>query len=387
MTRYDFDILLDRRSTESVKWHAYEPDVLPMWVADLDFQSPEPVIRALRERVEHGIFGYPRSMPELIETIAARMGTRYGWHVSPQEVVLIPGVITGLQMALHMIAAPQAGNLIQTPVYPPIYTGHDCAGMIRQEAPLVHHADGTYSIDFDAFEAAITPETMIFVLCNPHNPVGRVFTPAELGTMAEICLRKGVLICSDEIHSDLVFAGHRHTPIASLSPEIAGGTITLVAPSKTFNIAGLQCAAAIIQNDDLRKRFSNANEGMVHGVNVLGQIAALAAYRDGQEWLDQLLPYLQANRDFVVETIRRDFPEVTVAAPEGTYLAWLDFRRAGIAGSPMEFFRKEARVALNEGRAFGTNGEGFARLNFGCPRPMLAEALDRMKTAYDQRTV
>lgn len=385
MIHYNFDIVPDRRCTESVKWQAYDPDVLPMWVADMDFPSPEPVIRALRERIDHRIFGYPVSMPALKETIAARMDTLYGWKVNPNEVVLVPGVVTGFEMALHMVYGPGSAALIQTPVYPPIYTGHVETGLVCQEAPLVLQADGSYTVDFDAFEAAITGETRVFLLCNPHNPVGRVYTRQELTCMAEICLRKDILICSDEIHSDIVFSGHPHTPIAALSPDVGSRTITLLAASKTYNIAGLQCAAAIIQDEELRKRYLSANKGLVHGVNLLGQVASLAAYREGQEWLDQLLPYLKANRDYLYETIHRDFPGVEMAMPEGTYLAWLDFRHSGINGSPSEFFLQHARVALNEGAAFGENGQGFARLNFGCPRPMLVEAIERMKRAYENR--
>lgn len=378
---YNFDDLAERRSTESIKWHYFDEDVLPMWVADMDFVSPEPVVRALCERVEHGIFGYPVDMPELIQVIVDRMADQYGWQVLPEEIVLIPGVVTGFNLIARAIAAPGEGVLIQTPVYPPFLSAPQGAGLLRQEMELTRSPDGRYSIDYDAFEAAITDQTRLFILCNPHNPVGRVFQSDELERIAEICLRHKVVICSDEIHCDLIYSGYQHVPIASLQPEIAQNSLTLIAPSKTFNIAGLACSAAIVQNPLLRNKLQGVRNGLVGSVNLLGQIAGLAAYRDGQPWLDELLAYLEANRDFLFDFVKNELPGIQMAKPEGTYLAWLDCRQAGISGSPCEFFIKNARVAMNDGAAFGQGGQGFLRLNFGCPRSMLAEALERMKKA------
>jgi cystathionine beta-lyase len=247
------------------------------------------------------------------------------------------------------------------------------------------HPDGSYSIDRAAFEEAITDQTRLFLLCNPHNPVGRVFRRDELERMAEICLQRGILICSDEIHADLVFRGHQHIPIASLSPDVAQKTITLIAPSKTFNIAGLECSVAIIPNDKLRRRFVHAQRGVVSWINVLGWVAAEAAYRHGQAWLEQLLLYLEANRDTLYDFVQSELRGVKMARPEGTYLAWLDCRAAGIQGNPHEFFLQKARVAVNDGKTFGRGGEGFVRLNYGCPRSMLKEALERMKEALQQQ--
>ncbi|MDR3574002.1 MAG: PatB family C-S lyase [Anaerolineaceae bacterium] len=378
---YNFDDLPDRKSTESVKWHYFDEDVLPMWVADMDFVSPEPVVRALRERVEHGVFGYPCDMPELIQVIVDRMADHYDWKVAPDEVVLIPGIVTGFNLVARAMAATGEGVLIQTPVYPPFLSAPPSAGLLRQEMELTRAQDGSYSIDYNAFEAAITDQTRLFILCNPHNPIGRVFHRDELEKMAEICLRHRVLICSDEIHCDLLFSGNTHIPIASLQPEIAQNSLTLIAPSKTFNIAGLACSAAIIPNPVLRKKLQNARHGLVGGVNLLGQVAGLAAYRHGQPWLDELLVYLEANRDFLYDFVKNELPTIHMTKPEGTYLAWLDCRQTGITGNPCEFFIKNARVAMNDGATFGKGGEGFLRLNFGCPRPMLAEALERMKKA------
>ena len=378
---YDFDRLIDRRGTHSDKWQKYGPDVLPLWIADMDFQSPEPVIRALRERVEHGVFGYLAfEQPEFHELFADRLLKRYNWRVSPDAVVLIPGVIPGFNVAGRVLAAPGDGLILQTPVYPPILRAASSIGLTREEAPLARRPDGSYAPDLDAFAAAIRERTRFFLLCNPHNPVGRVFSRDELTRLAEVCLRRDLAIVADEIHCELTLDGQRHTPIASLAPEISERTITLMAPSKTFNLAGLKCSVAIIPNAALREKFVAGRVDLVQTVNVLGYAAAFAAYRDGQPWLDELLRYLEANRDFVVEYVRARLPGVAVAPPEATYLAWLDCRNAGPAApDPFTFFLEKARVALSDGALFGAGG--FVRLNFGCPRSILTEALDRMSRA------
>jgi cystathionine beta-lyase len=377
---YDFDRPVDRRSTESSKWRKYPPDVLPLWVADMDFPAPAPVIRALHERVEHGVFGYLLEQPEFFEVVVDRLRKRYGWQVQPEAILLLPGVIPAFNVACRALAAPGEGVLLQVPVYPPILRLPGHAGLARDEAPLGREADGRYSVDLDRFAAAIAPHTRVFLLCNPHNPVGRVFRRDELEAMAEICLRRGLAICADEVHCDLVYGGHQHIPVAALDPAIAERTITLMAPSKTFNLAGLKCSVAIIPNGELRARFVAAQADLVRGVNILGYTAALVAYRDGQPWLDGLLRYLEASRDLVVRYVRDRLPGVATVAPEGTYLAWLDCRNADIpGGDPYTFFLERARVALNDGATFGPGGAGFVRLNFACPRAMLADALERLR--------
>ena len=378
---YDFDRLIDRRETDSVKWRQYGDGVLPMWVADMDFRSPEPVIQALAERVAHGVFGYGIEPEELRALLVERLERLYGWRVTPEAIVFLPGVVIGFRLACRAVAAPGDGVLVQTPVYPPILQAWRDTGLSRREMELTREADGHYSIDLEAFERAIDARTRIFILCNPHNPVGRVFREDELTRMAEICLRHGVTICSDEIHGDLIYAGYRHRPIASLAPEIAEHTVTLMAPSKTFNIAGLHCAFAVVPNPALRERLCAAQAGLVGHPNILDYTAAMAAYRHGQDWLDAVLAYLKGNRDAVVEYVRTRLPGIGVGVPEGTYLAWLDCRAAGIPGSPQKFFLERARVAMNEGAEFGSGGEGFVRLNFGCPRSLLIEALERMEAA------
>ncbi len=381
---YNFDEMPDRKRSESIKWHYFDEDVLPMWVADMDFVSPQPVIQALQERVAQGVFGYAGELPGLREVIIERMQRLYQWQIAAQDLVFVPGVVTGFNVAAQAFVGSGEGLLIQPPVYMPFLSTARNVDGLSQEALLSARVDGYYHFDADAFEAAITDQTRLFLLCNPHNPVGRVYKRQELETLAEICLRHNLLVCSDEIHCDLVFSGQRHIPIASLNPEIAQNTITLMAPSKTFNIAGLSFSFAVIQNPALRKQFLKGQKGLVHGVNLLGLVAAKAAYQEGQEWLDQLLVYLQGNRDYLYQFVNEQLPGVKMFCPEGTYLAWLDCREAGIPGRACEFFIEKARVALNEGEAFGRGGEGFVRLNFGCPRAMLEEALLRMQRALRQ---
>lgn len=378
----NFDEVINRRVSESYKWREYPEDVLPLFVADMDFRSPEPVARALRAYIDDGIFGYPRGLHthdraqvhELTSLVVDRMAHRYNWQIAVDDVILIPGVVPGLNIACHSAHSV----IVQPPVYPPILAAPRNAHLQLVESPLHCENDGSYSIDWDSFRSGVARNTRLFLLCNPHNPVGRVFGRHELEQMAEICLSVNVTICADEIHSDLLFDNHEHIPIAALDPEIARHTITLIAPSKTFNLAGLQCAFAIIQNSELRHQFRSAREGLVPWVNTMGLIGAEAAYRHGQPWLDELLPYLQANRDFLWDFVNRELPGIRMTKPEGTYLAWLDCRGLKL-DNPFEFFLKNARVALNDGRAFGTGGTGFVRLNFGCPRSTLEEALNRMK--------
>ncbi len=378
---YDFDKIIERRGTDSVKWAGYGEDVLPMWVADMDFASPEPVIRALQERVEHGVFGYSFPPRELKEVIVAWLKERHGWAVTQDAIVFTPGVVTSFTLAARAFVAAGEGLVTQTPVYPPILHAAETSGVHSQSMELTRGADGRYTIDFDRFDATLTERSRMFLLCNPHNPVGRVFTPDELEHMAERCLARDMVICSDEIHGDLLLDGHRHRPIAALAPEIAARTITLMAPSKTFNIAGLYCSFAVIPDAKLRQRFKAATAGLFHGANVLGYVAALAAYRDGQPWLDAMLAYLETNRDVAARFVRERLPGVTMSPIEGTYLAWLDCRQAALIGNPHTVFLKRGRVALNDGAHFGPGGEGFARLNFGCPRALLLEGLERMALA------
>jgi len=380
MADLDFDRVIDRRSTDSNKWRKFPADVLPLWVADMDFPSPPAVVRALRERVEHGFFGYLTERNELPEVVAERVAKRYGWRVSPEAVVTLPGVIAGFNQALRALTKPGEGLLVQTPVYPPILRSPGNHGLRRDEHALTRAGDGRYGVDLAAFAAAIRDTTRAFLLCNPHNPVGRLYGRVELEGMAAACLRRDLWIIADEIHCDLLLDGRQHVPVASLAPEVEQRTITLMAPSKTFNLPGLKCAVGIIPNAALRERFLAAAADLVPKINVLGYTAALAAYREGDAWLDGLLAYLKDNRDFLVRQVRATLPGVTIAPPEATYLAWLDCRATGLS-QPCQCFLDLARVACSDGATFGPGGDGFVRLNFGCPRSMLAEALERIGTA------
>jgi cystathionine beta-lyase len=384
---FDFDRIVERRGTDSNKWHKYGPDVLPLWVADMDFASPPAVVDALRARVEHGVYGYLREgVPsELAEVFIDRCRKRYGWDVRTDALILMPGVNPANNVAARTVCRPGDGLLLLTPAYPPLLRVSGNAGLEAQLPALARRADGRYEIDFDALERAITPRTKALLLCNPHNPVGRVYTREELQRLAAMCLRRGLAIIADEIHCDLVYAGHEHVPIASLGPEVAARTITLMAPSKTFNQAGLKASVSIVTDPALRERFMAARVDMVQATaNIFGCTAMLAAYRDGGPWHEALLRYLEANRDFLADYVTSQLPGVTMGKPEGTYLAWLDCRPTGIA-DPFTFFLEKAKVALNDGKAFGAPGEGFVRLNFGTPRALLTEGLGRMRKALTTR--
>lgn len=384
MTTFDFDRLPARRDSDSNKWRKFPADVLPLWVADMDFASPPAVVAALRARVEHGFFGYLVERPELQEVVAERVGKRYGWRVEPEAVMPLPGVIAGFNLALRALTQPGDGLLVQTPVYPPILRAAGNHGLTRDGHALTRGGDGRYTVDPETFAAAIQPRTRAFLLCNPHNPVGRLFGRLELEAMAEACLRRELWIVADEIHCDLLFDGRQHVPMATLAPEVEQRTVTLIAPSKTFNVPGLKCAVAVVPNAALRARLVAAVSDLVPKINVLGHTAAVAAYREGDDWLEALLRYLQANRDFLVREVAARLPGVRVTPPEATYLAWLDCRETGLA-DPYAFFLSEAKVALNDGTSFGPGGEGFVRLNFGCPRALLGDALGRMAGALAAR--
>ena len=378
-----FDTLYDRRPTDSVKWNYYPPDVLPMWVADMDFAVPLAVTRALRERIEHPIFGYSLPSAGLVETIQAYLDRRYGWQVDAEAIVIIPGVVVGFNLAAQALAKPVSKLVIHTPAYPPFFAAAENAALELAGVDLVQDAAGIYRVNWGKFEAAIADHAGLFLLCNPQNPVGRVFDRDELTRMAEICAHYGVPICADEIHADIVYSGHCHTPIATLSPEIGTNTVTLMAPSKTFNIPGLEFSFAIIPNPDLRAKFNQTRRGLVGAPNLLGMTAAKAAYAEGQTWLEELLEYLEGNRDFLVEFVKNRLPAAKMTLPEGTYLAWIDLNAYHLQPTPGKFLLENARVGLNEGTDFGGAGKGFVRFNFACPRQTLLEGLNRMQRALE----
>ncbi|HQP29690.1 MAG TPA: PatB family C-S lyase [Deltaproteobacteria bacterium] len=374
---YDFDTPIDRRNTDSLKWDIYRGrDVLPMWVADMDFASPPEVIAALKKRVDHGVFGYTLTPVGLKNTIIERLKTRHGWEARPEWIVWLPGLVTGLNVACRAVASPKDAVLTTTPAYPPFLSAPALAGceLITVDLPV---RNGMYQIDFEDLESAVTPRTRLFILCNPHNPTGRVFTRSELTRLAEICLSRDIIICSDEIHCDLILdIGNRHISMAALDQGIAQRTITLLSPSKTFNLPGLGCSLAVIPDEGLRKRFTDVMQGIVPHVNTLGLTAALAAYRDGEDWRLALIDYLRHNRNLVEAFVERT-PGLAMSHVEATYLAWIDARDLGVKDA-CAFF-DQAGVGLSDGKDFG--GPGFVRLNFGCPRATLQRALERMAQA------
>lgn len=381
---FDFDQVTPRRGTGSAKWEHYPEDVLPMWVADMDFASPEPVVRALHERADHGFFGYSSQAARLAEVVCARMERLYGWRVAPEHVVPVPSLVSAISTACRAYAGPGDSVLTLTPAYPPFLAAPGYQGRACDVAPLALSAEGRtlrYSVDFEALEGAFHERTRLLLLSSPHNPVGVAYDRATLTRLAELCLRRGVVLCSDEIHAELLLGDTRHTPTASLGPEIAARTITLISPSKTFNLPGLGCGIAIISDPELRKQFQQAGAGIVPNVNAMGLAAARAAFEECDGWLAGLRAYLTANRDYYLGYLAEHMPALRATTPAATYLGWIDCREAGIEGSPYKFFLEHARVALSDGATFGAGNEEFVRLNFGCPRALLAEGLGRMRAA------
>ena len=359
-----------------------ERNILPLWLADMDFRSPPAVIDALHQRVEHGVFGYTAVPDELVAAVLTMLETTYHWQVRREWLVWLPGLVTGLNVACRSVGDDGDDILTAVPVYPPFLTAPKHSRRNLVTVPLVLAPDGKWVFDFDRLESAFTPRTRLFLLCSPHNPVGRVYSRSELEQLVEICDRHHAVICSDEIHCGLVLDEDKnHVPTAALDSEAADRTITLMAPSKTFNLPGLGCAFAIVPNDELRRRFRRAMTGIVPHVNALGYTAALAAYRDSSLWHTELLQYLRSNRDLVTQAVQA-MPGLSMTHVEATYLAWIDTREAGLT-NPVKFF-EAAGVGLGNGTAFG--GPGFLRLTFGCPRFILGEALQKMESALVKKT-
>jgi len=377
MQNYDFDTIVDRQGSASLKWERYKGrDILPLWVADMDFKSPPAVIDALNRRVDHGIFGYTIPTDDLIEAVKTRLQADFDWAIDTDWLLWLPGLVTGLNVSCRVAGDDGDDILTAIPVYPPFLSAPANSRHNLKTVELAY-ADNRWIYDFDRFEKAVTPSTRLFMLCNPHNPVGRVLSRAELEKLAALCERHDMLICSDEIHCDLVLdVDKRHLPIAALDPSIAKRTITLMAPSKTYNLPGLGCSYAIIPDGKLRGRFKRAMAGIVPGVNLMGFCATLAALQDDRGWLLALREYLRRNRELVSQAIER-MPGLEVNRVEATYLAWIDTHASGIP-DPVPFF-EDAGVGLAEGRDFGD--ARFVRLNFGCPREILMTALQRMAAA------
>ncbi|MDI2590127.1 PatB family C-S lyase [Pseudomonas sp. 681] len=380
---FDFDQVFDRVATGSTKWSRYPADVLPMWVADMDFAAPPVIIQALQKRLEHPMLGYSVAQEALRTAIVADLWSKYAWRVQPQELVFLPGIESGFNMALNALVTADQNVVVQVPNYPPLRQAPGHWGLNKVELEFVSQADGTYATPLDVLRESLDGGGAL-LLSNPHNPLGKVFAREELQAVADICLKQDAWIISDEIHAELCYDGRVHIPTASLSPEIARRTITLMSASKAYNIAGLKTAFMIIQEPALLARVNHARCGLVDSVNPLGLEATRVAYSEGGPWLAELLPYLQGNRDYLVDAVRNRLPGVTMNIPQGTYLAWLDCTALGL-DDPQQFFLEQARVGLSAGLDFGDRNQQFVRLNFGCPRALLEEGLKRMENSLRKR--
>ena len=377
MPAIDFDQPIDRRNTSSTKWERYSDEtVLPMWVADTDFKVPSEIIEALKERIDHGVFGYTSVPHELNQTVIKRMQTLYNWEIEEESIVWLPGLVCALNLACRA-AAPNGGvAMAPKPVYPPFVSAPHLSGLQVCQIPLVLK-ENRWVIDFNELEQLITQETKILLFCNPHNPGGTVYSRAELTELADILVRHNLIICSDEIHCDLLLQKEaEHIPIASINPQISQQCITLMAPSKTFNIAGLGCSFAIIANKELRQQFNRVRNGIVPSANLLGYTATQAAYNQGERWLDAQLEYFRENHDYLMREINA-IPGLKMLPNQATYLAWIDVSGAKLE-NPALFFEK-AGVGLSPGRDFGDNN--YVRMNFGCTKRLIEEAVKRMRSA------
>ena len=387
---YDFDRVIDRRGTDCVKFdfaveHGLPADVLPLWVADMDFQAPPEVLQALHRQMDHGIFGYSDTKPDYYEAVAGWFERRFHWGPEAEWLVKTPGVVYALATAVRALTEPGDAVLIQPPVYPPFYSVVRDNGRKLAESPLALR-DGRYEIDFGDFEAAIVnSRAKMFILCSPHNPVGRVWTAEELRRMGEICLRHGVIVVSDEIHCDFTWPEHPHVPLIKAVPELADSAVVCTAPSKTFNLAGLQASNIFIPNPALRDRFrATLRANGLSEPNCAGLVACKAAYNYGEAWLTQLLEYLRGNQACLRDFLKAELPMLRLVEPEGTYLAWVDFSALGLTREALnDLIVNRARLWLDEGHMFGECADQYQRIVLACPRATLQRALMQLKAAVD----
>jgi cysteine-S-conjugate beta-lyase len=385
--KYEFHKEVNRLNTASEKWDEVEnlfgdKDILPMWVADMDFRAPEPVIEAIKNRAEHGIFGYTARTQSYFDAVINWMKRRHNWEVEKEWICHSPGVVPALSIIVQAFTNPGDKIIIQPPVYYPFTHVIERHG--RTIVPnALKFENGQYRMDYEDLEGKIDSSTKLIIISSPHNPVGKVWTKEELIRLGEICLKHNILIVSDEIHFDLIYKGYEHTSFASISDEFAQNSIICTAPSKTFNLAGLQTSNIIIPNEEIRAKYSDALETLSIGmISTFGLVATESAYRFGEEWLDELMQYLQQNLDFLKDYIETNIKALKVIQPEGTYLVWIDCRGLGMDAKALErLMQKEAKVALDEGYIFGKEGEGFTRINIACPRSILEEGLRRIDRA------
>lgn len=377
--KYDFDKITDRRATNSYKWDSAPEGVLPMWVADMDFRTAPDIIDALQKRVAHGIFGYTRVPDAYYDAVTSWFSRRHGWDIDREWIIYTSGVVPAVSAVIKALTMPGDKVIVQTPVYNCFFSSIRNNGCEIVSNPLRRIGD-TYEMDFNNLErCAADPRAKVMLLCNPHNPTGRVWTPDELTRLGNICLRNGVTVVADEIHCELVYQGFKYTPFASLSDAFLHRSVTCVSPSKAFNIAGLQIANIVAFDNDLRRRIDKAiNINEVCDVNPFGVAATIAAYNEGEEWLNQLVDYLHGNYEAMAEFCRRELPEFPIARLEGTYLVWMDCSSLGMPSDALEHaLLDNARLWLNAGTMYGAEGEGYMRWNIACPRSVMLDGLNR----------
>lgn len=384
--KYNFDKVIDRKGSGCFKWDTLEEtygdrDILPMSVADMDFKSADEIIAALKNRVDHGIFGYNCSTNSFFDSIINWAKKRYGWNIEKEWIVITPGVVSGLNICIRALTKESDGIVIQPPVYAPFFNVINKNNRTLITNPLIIKG-GKYSINFMDLEIKLKTAKAL-ILCSPHNPVGRVWSKDELKKITKLCIENNVLIISDEIHCDLILKGFKHTNIASISEEAKMNSVTFIAPSKTFNLPGLYTSVAIIPNEEIRNKVKNKlSEMHMDNIHIFGAVSLEAAYNHGEKWLEEVLVYIEKNIDYVIDYVKRNIPEIKIIRPEGTYLLWLDFRELGLSQEKLnELMIKKGKVFLLPGSAFGKEGTGFLRLNVGCPRVTVYEALKRIEKA------
>jgi cystathionine beta-lyase len=384
---WNFDKPVLREGTNCIKYDLREDtfgskNVIPMWVADMDFNTPEFVISALHTRINHEIFGYSYRPPEYYSSIREWLKCRHNWQIEKEWICFTPGIVPALNFCTLAFTEPGDNIIVQPPVYFPFFSAVESHGRILRYNKLIEN-DERWEMDFESLIALIDRKTKLIFISNPHNPIGRVWTSEELSTLAEICVNNNILIISDEIHCDLVLPGYKHTPFATLSEKVADNTITCIAPSKTFNLAGLSTSSVIISNPQHRKSFNRIVENLhVGNGNIFGTIASMAAYSKGHEWLDALLNYIDNNIDYVEDYCKKMIPEIIPVKPEATYMIWLDCRKFGMTGKELQnFFIKRAEIGMNEGSTFGPGGEGFMRMNIATTHHTVKRAMEQIEKA------
>ena len=387
--KYDFDEIVPRKDTDCVKYDNVKEifgtdDIIPMWVADMDWKTPPFIIDAMRKQLDHGVLGYSILSNRWKPAILSWASRHYGWEVKPEEIAFVGGIVPAIAFALQCFTKADDKVLIQPPVYHPYHNVTIELGRTLVTNPL-KRVNGQLEIDFEDFEEKVK-ECKLFLLCNPHNPCGRVWSKEELQRMCDICVKNNVLVISDEIHCDMTLKGYKHTPFATVGEDAKNNSITFMAASKTFNIAGLKSSYHIIQNEEIRNQYNEfLRKSELDSAHILATLPVAVAYEEGDEWLEQMLEYVDANIDYMEEYLKRYMPKLGMIRPQASYLVFLDARGLGMPHDKMvEFFIREAKVGMNDGAMFGQGGEGFMRMNLGCPRATLKQALNQIKEAYDK---